>query len=105
MNKNIPAISIAVFDNTKRKNDKQPVRNVVIEVNQDITLRDGTFLPRGLKLEGGLWGATSKNGLSYERGSVGDPYEKDASHRPAPRRAETYVRDEQPRQEQESVDF
>ena len=76
MNSNIPAISIAVFENTKRSSDRAPTRNIVVTVNQDITLKDGTFLPSGLKLEGGLWNATSKSGISYERGSLGDPYEQ-----------------------------
>lgn len=103
---NIPAISIAVFENTKRKHDKAPIRNVVIEVNEDITLRDGTFLPRGLKLEGGLWGAKAKSGMTYERGSVGDPYQPQGGSRPVARSAPA-ARSEEPRRSDldEGVDF
>jgi|GEM_PF-2421538 len=71
---NIPPISISVVPNARPKNERSPVSTVFITVNEDVTLRDGTFLPAGLKLEGGLWNATAKSGTQYMRGSINDPY-------------------------------
>jgi hypothetical protein len=66
--------NIAVFKNTKRTKDSQPLYNVSIE------MADGT------KWEGGLWLKTSKNGTEYLGGDLKPPFKReDEQRRPAPR--------------------
>jgi hypothetical protein len=60
-------IQIAVFENTRRKTDKHPVKNVVV-----------TF-PNGEKFEGGLWEKQSKNGVEYLSGTLATAQEREQS--------------------------
>lgn len=61
--------NIAVFKNTKRTKDSQPLYNVSIE------MADGT------KWEGGLWLKTSKNGTEYLGGDLKPPFKREDEQR------------------------
>ena len=67
--------NIAVFKNTKRTKDNQPLYNVSID------MADGT------KWEGGLWLKTSKNGTEYLGGSLTPPFKREDEQRRPPRPA------------------
>jgi len=79
-------ITIAVFENTRRKADNHPVQNVVV-----------TF-PDGSKFEGGLLSKQSKTGLDYMSGTLRPAEEREQyARRAVPSRA--------PKQVSEEVDF
>jgi hypothetical protein len=94
-----PPISIVAFKNTNlEKNPKGPLRNVKITFNADVELAEGTIIPSGTVLSGGMWGSTSKNGLQYLSGSLREqPEEYSRSN---------YQRKPQPKQQsREAIDF
>lgn len=66
---NKPAITIAVFRNNKRTNDKAPQKTGVIEFNEDVTFKAGT------KLDVSLWERTSKGGMLFESGVAKPPFQ------------------------------
>lgn len=94
-----PAISIVAFKNTGvEKNPKAPLRNVKITFNEDVELAEGTIIPSGTVLEGGMWGATSKNGLQYLSGNLREQQEGQSRN--------SYQRRPQPKQvERQAIDF
>jgi hypothetical protein len=65
--------SIAVFKNTKRDKETQPLFNVKID------------LPDGTKFEAGLWVKTSKSGLEFLGGQLKPPYEANGRQAPPAR--------------------
>ena len=76
-------ITIAVFENTRRKADNHPTKNVVV-----------TF-PDGTKFEGGLWEKESKTGLDYLSGTLRPAEEREQfARRDVPSRAPKQVSDE-----------
>jgi len=88
------AIQSVMFNNVSN-HDLAPKFNQIIEVEKDFVTdmdinnnqitelvaemeKTGKFvLPAGLKLEGGFWSSTSKNGNAYYSGSVENPYVKE----------------------------
>ena len=75
-------ITIAVFANDQRGNDKAPTERVIIE------------FPDGTRLEGGLWEKVSSKGTHYKSGTLSRPQEKEQR---AERRA--------PQPKQQAVDW
>jgi hypothetical protein len=64
-------ISIVAFKNEKREGiENPPLRNVIVDFKEDFELAEGTIIPAGTKLEGGMWGAVSKNNLQYLSGTL-----------------------------------
>jgi uncharacterized protein (DUF736 family) len=86
--------NIAVFKNTKRTKDNQPLYNVSIE------MADGT------KWEGGLWLKTAKSGVEYLGGDLKPPFAgKDEQRRPAPKKQIADMDDDIPFDGGKAVDW
>ena len=79
---NKPAITLAVFKNNKRTNEKAPQKTGVLEFNEDVTFKAGT------KLDISLWERTSKGGMPFESGIAKPPFQAGAQHGPRNRGAE-----------------
>lgn len=79
---NKPAITLAVFKNNKRTNDKAPQKTGVLEFNEDVTFKAGT------KLDVSLWERTSKGGMPFESGVAKPQFQPQGNTGPRNRGAE-----------------